>query len=480
MRKVDIDEQNIYDMFSKISVDSNNLAEQVKKRLETEQPCTTTRGFRRWGRSVSVAMVLSVVLVATAVAASLGNFDWFMEKFNPSFGNIVEPVESYSEDQGIRMEIIGAQKYDNRAIVYLSLQDITGQNRLTERTGFLDGMSVKTNTRKQYSNMGDDDTGVFGISWGENMLYFDEETNTIYYELNITVDSGASLADPLELGSFLVCFDSIKYSDEPISISLMDIEEGETMVIEENHILGGSGPVDEQGLSERVLVSDYYSDMPHGEKDQWISNIGIVDGKFHVQIGKIFNKEFGSNDARLSLKDAQGNSISYDYTLVFLSDKDNRLIDIEKDDYGDAINRYEEFIFPVETEVLKEYTLCYTGSVSSGVEGRWDVMANLEDPNKKMRIWEDDIIVGNHHIKHIMLSPLGVQVIGNYTGDMKNMVYDDILLEIETVDGTIPLERGGSSYSPNHSFDSVWNTKEPIDVTKVKALIIDGVRVTVK
>ncbi len=479
MRKFDTDEQNIYDMFSKISVDSSNLAEQVKNRLETEQPCTTTKGFRRWRRSVSVAMVLSVVLVATAAAAALGNFDWFMEKFNPSFGNIVEPVQSYSEDQGIRMEIIGAKKYDNRAIVYLSLQDITGQNRLTERTEFRDGLSVKTNTVKQDSNS-KGDTEIFGISWGRKMIYFDEETNTIYYELNITVDSGASLADPLELGSFLVYFDSISYDDEPISISLMDIGEGETIPIEENHILAGSALVDEEGLFERVLTPGYYGDMPHGEKDQWISNIGIIDGKLHVQIGKIFNQEFGSDDGNISLRDAQGNFISYDENIVFLSDEDNNLIDMEKENFEDMEYRYEEFVFSVDPEELKEYILSYSGSVSSGVEGRWDVAANLEDDNKNMRIWEDDIIVGNHHIEHIMLSPLGVQAMGSYTGDVKNMAYEDILLEIETVDGTISLQGGIKSYSPNHSFDSVWNTKTPIDVTKVKALIIDGTRVPVK
>ena len=99
--------------------------------------------------SAVAALALSVMLVVTAAAATLGGFDWFIEKFNPSFGEIVEPVEAYCEDQGIRMEVIGAQKYDNMAVVYLSLQDVSGQNRLTEQTDFQDRLTVKMNTQKQ-------------------------------------------------------------------------------------------------------------------------------------------------------------------------------------------------------------------------------------------------------------------------------------------------------------------------------------------
>jgi hypothetical protein len=37
-----------------------------------------------------------------------------------------------------------------------------------------------------------------------------------------------------------------------------------------------------------VLAPGNYAPMPHGEDDQWISNIGIIDGKLHVQTGKLF------------------------------------------------------------------------------------------------------------------------------------------------------------------------------------------------
>jgi hypothetical protein len=145
MEKFNRDEKHIHELFSQITVDSSKLADQVKSRLHEGSVDMPARRRKRWTRSAIAAIVMSFVLVASATAASLGNFDWFIERFNPDFGNIVEPVEIYSEDEGIRMEVIGAQKYDNRAIIYLSLQDRTGQNRLTEQTDFRDGFNVKMN-----------------------------------------------------------------------------------------------------------------------------------------------------------------------------------------------------------------------------------------------------------------------------------------------------------------------------------------------
>ena len=148
MSTFDRDEQDINDALSQITVDAGKLAGQVKRRLNEEIPRTAPCQVR-WSMSAVAALALSVMLGVTAAAATLGGFDWFIEKFNPSFGEIVEPVEAYCEDQGIRMEVIGAQKYDNMAVIYLSLQDVSGQNRLTEQTDFQDGFSMKMRTQAQ-------------------------------------------------------------------------------------------------------------------------------------------------------------------------------------------------------------------------------------------------------------------------------------------------------------------------------------------
>lgn len=479
MSTFDRNEQNIHGALSQITVDASKLAGQVKSRLHEKTPCATAPRWVRWSMSAAAAIAMSAVLVVTATAAALGGFDWFIEKFNPSFGEIVEPVEAYCEDKGIRMEVIGAQKYGNMAIVYLSLQDISGQNRLTEQTDFRDGFSVTMNPRTPETTGQMDEAAVASVSWKQNLLYFDEETNTVYYEFNITADSDTPLSDPLELGSFLIYFSERGYENEPVSVSLAGLGKAKVTPLREDQIWGGMDVPDDLSGLTAALAPGHYAALPHGEEDQWISNIGIVDGKLHVQTGKIFGKEFGSSDTMLSLMAPDGGLIGCDYELVFLSDGDHRLLDSRTGDYADAVYKYEESVFSVNTEELGSYTLCFTGSVYSGAEGHWKVTANLSDTSRQMRIWTNDIPVESHLFEHMTLSPLGLQVIGTYEGE--ECAANEMSLAVETADGIIPLEGGSGGQNPEkHTFNSSWNTKTPLDVTAATAVIINGTRIPVK
>ena len=475
----DRNEQIIHDALSQIDVDPCNLAERVRSRLHEESPCAAAPRRTHRPRSVAAAIAISAVLIVsgTAVAAALGGFDWFIEKFNPTFGKIVEPVEVSCEDQGIRMEVIGAQKYDNRAIVYLSLQDISGQNRLTERTDFQDGFSVTMDRQKPETSGQGNEIVSASVSWKQNLLYFDGDTNTAYYEFNITADSDSPLSDPLELGSFLIYFDESDYKNEPISVSLTDLGEAEVTPLEEDQIWGGTNMPDDWSIFTKALTPGRTAALPHGEDDQWLSNIGIVDGKLHVQTGKVFGQEFGSSDATISLMAPDGTLIDCDYELMFFSDGDRRLLG--EDDFADAVYKYEESVFSVNAEELDGYTLCYTGSVYSGVEGRWKVAANLSDTARQMRIWTNDIPVEGYLFEHMTLSPLGLQVIGTYEGE--ECLAGEMSLAVETADGIVPLKGGdGSQNSEKHTFNSSWETERPLDVTKATAIMINGARIPVK
>jgi hypothetical protein len=477
MSKFDSNEQKIYDTISQISVDSSKLVRQVKSRLHLEVPNVNSPHWSCWTKSAVAAIAMSVVLVVTA-AAVLGGFDWFIEKFNPPFSEIVEPVEVYSEDQGIRMEVIGARKYDNMAIVYLSLQDISGQNRLTEHTEFKYGFNVKVNPNVIETTGQTEETTYSIFSYNQEMLYFDEDTNTVYYEFNITADPNSPLADPLEISSFLIYFDKKAYKDELIPVSLAEIDKAETAPITQEHIWGGTNIGDNRSLFTEALTPGYYTDMPHGEEDQWVSNIGIVDGKLHVQIGKIFNEEFGSSDVTLSLIDSEGELIDCEYELMLLADENNNLLNLEDNDYAEVIYKYEESVFSVSAEELSKYTLCFTGWVSSGVEGNWKVAANLSDSNQNTLIWDNDISVEGHLFKHISLNPLGMQAIGTYEGE--ECLVSEMSIAIETFDDIILLEYGGGSQNPEkQSFSSSWKTKNPVDVSKVAVIIINDVRIPV-
>lgn len=477
----DRNEQIIHDALSQINVDASNLAGQVRGRLHRESSRAAAPRRVRWPRSAAAVIAMSAVLVvsATAVAAALGGFDWFIERFNPSFGEIIEPVEVSCEDQGIRMEVIGAQKYENKAIVYLSLQDISGQNRLTEQADFRDGFSVTIDRRQPKTGGQTDEVSAGGFSWKQNLLYFDKGTNTLYYEFNITADSDSPMSDPLELSSFLIYFSERDYENEPVSVSLADLGGTQVMPLREDQVWGGMNvPDDYSGFTE-ALAPGRYSALPSGEDDQWLSNIGIVDGKLHVQIGKVFGKEFGSSDATLSLMAPDGELIAPDYELTLLGDGNHSLLDSKTSDYDDAVYKYEESVFSVNAKELDGYTLCFSGSVYSGVEGHWKVAANLSDTSRQMRIWTNDITVDGHLFKYLTLSPLGLEVRGSYEGE--KCMASEMSVALETADGLIPLQGGGGGQnSEERTFNSSWDTETPLDVTTVTAVIVNGTHIPAK
>ena len=471
MSAFDKNEKTIYDALSQITVDASKIKGKVQSRLHEDELSAAPPRRARWSMSAAAAIAIAIVLVSTATAAALGGFDWFIQKFNPAFGELVEPVGLSCEDQGIRMEIIGAQKYGNMAVVYLSLQDISGQNRLTEQTDFRDGFDVELNSQGQGTD------GLNGLSWYKKVLYFDKATNTVYYEFNITSDSNSPISDMLEVSSFLVYFDIKNYEDEPVSVSLSNIGETKTLAINEDMVWGGSNLPDDRSIFTEALTPGHYAALPHGEDDQWISNIGIVDGKLHVQTGKIFHKEFGSSDASLSLMAPNGELIECDYALRLFGDNNHQLLGFEENDYPDAAYKYEEFVFSVDTEKLDGYTLCYSGLVSSGAEGQWRVAANLSDTSQQVIILTDEISVEGYLFEHVILSPLGLQLIGSCEGD--DFVGDKISLAIETADGTFPLESVGASQN-SHMFNLDWSTDKPLDITTVTAVVINDTRVPVK
>jgi len=165
--------------------------------LQTERQARSTVRFRRLA-TVAAAIVLLVALSATALAA-MGGFDWFMQRFNPDFASVVEPVMVYVEDDGIRITVIGAQTFDNMSVVYLSVQEMTDEDRINSNIGWWPGLIVSP--------------GVGG-SVVEELLYIDETSGTVYLEVRINSDE--ILPEPLALR-----VDRISFEDNGELVSIV-------------------------------------------------------------------------------------------------------------------------------------------------------------------------------------------------------------------------------------------------------------------
>ena len=180
--KFDKEEQQVYNAFSQINVDT----EKLKRRINAigQKP---VKRFNRF--SIAAAVFLVFVTLSATTYAATGGLDQFLSRFNPAFGALaIAPAEpAYAEDQGIRMEVVGAQQVNNVVLVYLTMQDITGENRLSRDTWpdleiFMDGQAMHG-------------------PGSSRILHFDRNSNTLYFERMIVGDIGIPKADTLEIGA---------------------------------------------------------------------------------------------------------------------------------------------------------------------------------------------------------------------------------------------------------------------------------------
>ena len=142
-------------------------------------------------RKTKFLLVAIIIMVLTMLSLSVyavnGGLDEFLARYNPSFGEFaIAPLEpAYAIDQDIRIEVIGAQQIGNAVLLYIAVQDISGENRLASQS-FPD-IFLSVNGQ-----------AVSGPNTSRR-LNFDENTNTVYLESRMVGEAGIPRTDTLEL-----------------------------------------------------------------------------------------------------------------------------------------------------------------------------------------------------------------------------------------------------------------------------------------
>jgi hypothetical protein len=234
------------------------------------------------------AALAAILAMAATTLGAFGGFDWFVKTLNPSYSEVAEPIGSSATDQGIRMEVIGASKYGNTAIVYISIQDVSGQNRLAETLTFMDYFSVGM---IQPTPSADQEIPIdMSFSKNEKLLYFDKASNTLFYEYTIIADSN-SLSGPLEIEA-----SRIYYSNErrETRVPLKDVQSQDTSYVEPHQIFGISNR--REGFPDGTTVLKPRKLAQVSESgDIWLSGVSYIDGLLHVQAEKALSEFLGYN-----------------------------------------------------------------------------------------------------------------------------------------------------------------------------------------
>jgi len=164
-----------------------NLENIKKLSLEKIEEKSNRRHFLMKKFAYIAAVAALLLITTTGIFAATGDLEQFLSRFNPNFGALaVAPIyPAYSVDEGIRIEAVGAQQIDNIVLVYVTMQDISGENRLTRYTSHDLEIYV--------------DDQMLGGARSSRRLNFDSTTNTSYFEIVLVGEPGLPKADEINL-----------------------------------------------------------------------------------------------------------------------------------------------------------------------------------------------------------------------------------------------------------------------------------------
>ena len=168
-------------------VDTTRIKKLFYEKLEVEKSATTVTRKRIGLRAVILAAAILCISAVSAFTAT-GGLEQFLARFNPSFGEFaIAPLyPAYAIDRDIRIEVVGAQQIDNVVLLYVIMQDISGENRLTRH--MMPDIEVAVNGEIVSTGAG-----------SGRRLRFDSATNTAYIERIVGVAVGTPREDAIEL-----------------------------------------------------------------------------------------------------------------------------------------------------------------------------------------------------------------------------------------------------------------------------------------
>jgi len=480
---LDKDERRINHAFSQIRVDADALNRKVRDNMDKNR-IVTHAPQKRIGFFVAATLILAIMLAGTAYAAvSMGVFERFFSQHETPFAEIVDPVEEYVVEDGIRVTLIAAQKFDSQAIVYLSLQDESGQNRITTDT-------------------------TLSANWMEfgslEMIYFNAATNTAYFEFALAAGEAVS---SIELGTIFVIYTG--HTD--MSTTSLDMPTVAQDTIPLPNILAA-----EYSLSAhhtQLLApsrGELFAGIGYTDGNHFISNMGVINGYLHVQVGtrvmppRGLSGSFDGGRAIMPVLTTPSGEMSMErvYYNSYLSGwlnptwartvanfmTDENLQPLSAQDFENAQYFFLEYIFPVNVDELDQYTLSLEGTIfPDGINIDTGMRITAGDSTQIRSLHGISVAVETAIVNSVILNPLGVR----FAGEFEDAGYDvsgpfalrsfsfGAEVVLETTEGNVYLGQAHTRIPamPLTTFTSLARAEAPIDIDTVTAVIVDGVRI---
>jgi hypothetical protein len=404
---------------------------------------TTNKRIKRF--VVPLVASAFVVLSAGVGAARIPSFNNLIANVSPEIALMLQPIEIISENEGIKMEVVAAMNDSEMAVIYVTLQDLTG-NRIDETLDLYD-----------YSITG-------AQMFNSQIVNYDETTDTA--TLRIRGNGGENLNNRkvnFRISSFLSDKQTFKFA---VNANLSEITSNspKTVPLDMDSVLGGGGKLyqklEKQGTIQILKPNETEITLPE-IKFMHISNMGIIDNRLHVQAK--WNKDNIDEHGYFYFVDKLGNEI-HPSSINFGTDEAGHTT------YG---NEYEEYIFDANSVDLQEQELFgHFVTNRKYTTGNWNAtfkMKSVQDEinrflNQKFGTWSSN---------SVSISPLGVTLYG------KGKFNDSTNIEVSAkmTDGSLQTFDSMTNYSDNEEIKVKFLAPLPIDLSKVKSIIVNGTEI---
>ncbi|WP_129600385.1 DUF4179 domain-containing protein [Anaerophilus nitritogenes] len=442
----DSDEKIIKSALSTVHTPEYDIAIEVEKKIKSP------KSYINLKRVIPLAVSLCIVFSVGVMADAIPSFQKLLSIVSTDIGLLLQPVKKISEDQGIKMEVLGAMNDDEMAVIYFTMKDLTG-NRMD-----------KTLDIYEYSLNG---ANIFNCQ----IIDYDEITKTA--TLRMQANGGEKLNGKkvsLRIGSFLSDKKTFDKVDTGIKLSDIKVANLSQMIaLDMSHISGGGGNLYKEFKQKEVidvLKTDQMNISFPKIDFVYISNIGYIDGKLHIQTKWVGD---GVDDhGYFYFVDDLGNEIDIKSANIHFGTDE-----VGNTKYG---SDYIEYIFDVEDiDVDKLKLMGYFVTKGNYVEGNWETTFKIQSVGKKKEK-DCNVQLDNGVINRICLSTMGITLLGR--GESEDL--DNITVSVNMIDGSVQTFDSMMSYSENKDMKIKFVSSEPLDISKVQSIMINDTIINLK
>lgn len=379
---------------------------------------------------------------------------------------ILQPVNQVSEDQGIRMEVLGAVNDGGVAVAFLSLQDTTGQGRVSDTVRLMDC---------QIS----DDLGI-AIA---NVVSYDETTETAILRLE-GMGGDADAGEKITVSARSLLSGEQQVSDESTGYTVSELiasgPAAEYAPPEEGLIMGSMAGVDDPENAEitleeidqlkdsgKVPVLEPWAEGLKIDGVDWatVAAAAKIGNQLHIQ----YNTDSvlgGVNSLSFRLKDSSGQILD----LPMLELNIGPRTELSRELYYTETNEY--VLFLPEGQDVSDMEVVYSGTTyDSLTQGNWSTTFRLEQVKERLQS-RPELDLGGWTVESVTVSPVAVTVRGS--GDLWDLGGEMPEVRVWLQDGTqVEASSAGTSIDGEDvTLNSMFN--EILDLSQVKTVTLNG------